>query len=47
VEPYPFTADGEVPDDFERHPDWTVEILSKAKPNQVVATFFVYATDVD
>ena len=33
----PFTADGEVPDDFERDPDWTVEILSpKQKPNQVI-----------
>ncbi|MFE1748450.1 Uma2 family endonuclease [Coleofasciculus sp. H7-2] len=33
----PFTVDGEVPDNFERHPDWTIEILSpEQKPNQVI-----------
>jgi len=33
----PFTADGEVPDNFEQHPNWTVEILSPAqKPNKVI-----------
>lgn len=33
----PFTADGEVPDNFERHPDWVIEILSpEQKPNKVI-----------
>jgi Uma2 family endonuclease len=33
----PFTANGEVPDNFERPPDWTVEILSpEQKPNKVI-----------
>jgi Uma2 family endonuclease len=33
----PFTAEGEVPDNFERHPDWTIEILSpEQKPNKVI-----------
>lgn len=33
----PFTADGEVPDNFELHPDWTIEILSpEQKPNKVI-----------
>ena len=33
----PFTAKGEVPDNFERPPDWTVEILSpEQKPNKVI-----------
>ena len=33
----PFTPDGEVPDNFEQHPDWTVEILSpEQKPNKVI-----------
>lgn len=32
-----FTADGEVPDNFEKHPDWTIEILSPAQqPNKVI-----------
>lgn len=32
-----FTTDGEVPDNFKRHPDWTVEILSpEQKPNKVI-----------
>ena len=32
-----FTADGEVPDNFNRHPDWTIEILSpEQKPNKVI-----------
>ena len=33
----PFTTDGEVPDNFELHPDWTIEILSpEQKPNKVI-----------
>lgn len=33
----PFTTDGEVPDNFEQHPDWTIEILSpEQKPNKVI-----------
>ena len=33
----PFTANGEVPDNFERSPDWTIEILSpEQKPNKVI-----------
>lgn len=33
----PFTKDGEVPDNFEQHPDWTIEILSpEQKPNRVI-----------
>jgi Uma2 family endonuclease len=33
----PFTADGEVPDNFARHPDWVIEILSpEQKPNKVI-----------
>ncbi len=33
----PFTVDGEVPDDFELAPDWTIEILSpQQKPNKVI-----------
>lgn len=33
----PFTATGEVPDNFERYPDWTIEILSPdQKPNKVI-----------
>ncbi|NKB18668.1 MAG: Uma2 family endonuclease, partial [Pseudanabaena sp. CRU_2_10] len=33
----PFTTDGEVPDNFERHPDWVIEILSpEQKPNKVI-----------
>jgi Uma2 family endonuclease len=33
----PFTTDGEVPDDFKLHPDWTIEILSpEQKPNKVI-----------
>ena len=33
----PFTVDGEVPDDFELTPDWTIEILSpQQKPNKVI-----------
>lgn len=32
-----FTADGEVSDNFNRHPDWTIEILSpEQKPNKVI-----------
>lgn len=32
-----FTADGEVPDNFKLHPDWTIEILSpEQKPNKVI-----------
>lgn len=32
-----FTANGEVPDNFEKHPDWTIEILSpEQKPNKVI-----------
>jgi Uma2 family endonuclease len=33
----PFTADGSVPDNFERPPGWTIEILSpEQKPNKVI-----------
>ncbi|MDZ7958734.1 MAG: Uma2 family endonuclease [Aulosira sp. DedQUE10] len=33
----PFNAEGEVPDDFTLHPDWTIEILSPdQKPNKVI-----------
>lgn len=33
----PFNADGEVPDNFELPPDWTIEILSpEQKPNKVI-----------
>ena len=33
----PFTTDGEVPDNFEKHPDWTIEILSPdQKANKVI-----------
>jgi Uma2 family endonuclease len=33
----PFTAEGEVPDNFEIAPDWTIEILSpEQKPNKVI-----------
>ncbi|MCM0590539.1 MAG: Uma2 family endonuclease [Gloeotrichia echinulata DVL01] len=33
----PFNAEGEVPDDFLLHPDWTIEILSpEQKPNKVI-----------
>ncbi len=33
----PFTVDGEVPDNFELPPDWTIEILSpEQKPNKVI-----------
>jgi Uma2 family endonuclease len=33
----PFTADGEVPDNFAWYPDWTIEILSpEQKPNKVI-----------
>ncbi|MBD2456815.1 Uma2 family endonuclease [Nostoc sp. FACHB-87] len=33
----PLTVDGEVPDNFELAPDWTIEILSpEQKPNQVI-----------
>jgi Uma2 family endonuclease len=33
----PFTAAGEVPDNFEIAPDWTIEILSpEQKPNKVI-----------
>lgn len=33
----PFNADGEVPDDFQLPPDWTIEILSpEQKPNKVI-----------
>lgn len=33
----PFTANGEVPEQFEQPPDWTVEILSpEQKPNKVI-----------
>jgi len=32
-----FTATGEVTDNFEKHPDWTIEILSpEQKPNKVI-----------
>jgi len=32
-----FTANGEVPDNFEKQPDWTIEILSPdQKPNKVI-----------
>lgn len=32
-----FTTDGEVPDNFENPPDWTIEILSPdQKPNKVI-----------
>ena len=32
-----FSEGGEVPDDFERSPDWTIEILSpEQKPNKVI-----------
>ncbi|MGF1674866.1 MAG: Uma2 family endonuclease [Rivularia sp. (in: cyanobacteria)] len=32
-----FTVDGEVPDNFENPPDWTIEILSpEQKPNKVI-----------
>lgn len=33
----PFTADGEVPDDFKQPPDWTIEILSpEQRANKVI-----------
>ncbi|MBW4640723.1 MAG: Uma2 family endonuclease [Gloeocapsa sp. UFS-A4-WI-NPMV-4B04] len=33
----PFTADGEVPDNFELQPDWTIEIFTpEQKPNKVI-----------
>ncbi|OUL20752.1 Uma2 family endonuclease [Nostoc sp. 106C] len=33
----PFIVDGEVPDNFELPPDWTIEILSpEQKPNKVI-----------
>ncbi len=33
----PFTGNGEVPDNFELSPDWTIEILSpEQKPNKVI-----------
>ena len=33
----PFTADGDVPDNFELAPDWTIEILSPdQRPNRVL-----------
>ena len=33
----PFTADGDVPDDFDLAPDWTIEILSPdQRPNKVL-----------
>ncbi|MBD2411173.1 hypothetical protein FACHB389_21935 [Nostoc calcicola FACHB-389] len=33
----PFTVNDEVPDNFERPPDWTIEILSpEQKPNKVI-----------
>jgi Uma2 family endonuclease len=33
----PFTPEGEVPDNFEIPPDWTIEILSpEQKPNKVI-----------
>lgn len=33
----PFTVDGNVPDNFELPPDWTIEILSpEQKPNKVI-----------
>jgi Uma2 family endonuclease len=33
----PFTADNQVPDNFELPPDWTIEILSpEQKPNKVI-----------
>jgi Uma2 family endonuclease len=33
----PLTTDGSVPDNFERPPDWTIEILSpEQKPNKVI-----------
>lgn len=33
----PFDTNGEVPDNFEQHPDWTVEIFSpEQKPNKVI-----------
>jgi Uma2 family endonuclease len=33
----PFTSGGEVPDNFELSPDWTIEILSpEQKPNKVI-----------
>ncbi|MFN6567014.1 Uma2 family endonuclease [Dendronalium sp. ChiSLP03b] len=33
----PFTINGEVPDNFELPPDWTIEILSpEQKPNKVI-----------
>jgi Uma2 family endonuclease len=33
----PFDGNGEVPDDFRLHPDWTIEILSpEQKPNKVI-----------
>lgn len=33
----PFTTDGEVPDNFELHPDWTIEIFSpEQKPNKII-----------
>ncbi len=33
----PFNADGEVPDNFDLPPDWTIEILSpEQKPNKVI-----------
>ncbi|MGB3654970.1 MAG: Uma2 family endonuclease [Rivularia sp. (in: cyanobacteria)] len=31
-----FTADGDVPDNFENPPDWTIEILSPQKPNKII-----------
>lgn len=35
----PFNADGEVPDNFELPPDWTIEILSpEQKPNKVIGS---------
>ncbi|MEO0373908.1 MAG: Uma2 family endonuclease [Cyanobacteria bacterium P01_A01_bin.17] len=36
-EQIPFTEDGHVPDNFNRPPDWTIEILSpEQRPNQVL-----------
>lgn len=43
----PFTADGDVPDDFELAPDWTIEILSPEQSPMKVIDNILYALRAD